>query len=97
MFREFGMLDWLGWQGAEKFDDGSNPLIWENDNVSVLITGDQIGIYFDEDGYYAIYSDMSKSEKILIGEFVVKTIDYMGLEKGIKFLEKQLKGLSKIL
>lgn len=33
--REFSRTDWMGWSGAERWPDGSNPWIVELDNLSL--------------------------------------------------------------
>jgi hypothetical protein len=38
-FRTFTKADWNAYCGAKRFEDGSEPLIWESDAITVLVDG----------------------------------------------------------
>lgn len=55
--REFTTTDWYGWQGCERFEDGSNPYISEGDEGILVVCGSNekdgravVQVYFGEDG-----------------------------------------------
>lgn len=49
-FRQFTTRDWAAWGGAEKFKDGSEPLILEGEYATLIVGGP--GAEEDEDGVY---------------------------------------------
>lgn len=67
-FREFTKEDWYGWAGAEEFTDGSQPLILETEEVTVVVSRDSICTYRDLpecDEFEPFYSLGATKEYIL--------------------------------
>ena len=54
--REFNALDWNGYAGAERFADGSEPLICVTDDYTILCDNNGVEVDFEDRVYFVTTS-----------------------------------------
>jgi hypothetical protein len=84
--KPFSQSDWYGYAGAEKFEDGSEPLIAGNDEFTIIV--DKSGIAFDicfddiQETYWANIDIANKRIAIDYADKLIQELDGM-LQQGI--------------
>lgn len=78
-FKSFDRSAWFGFAGATPFSDGSEPLIWENNQVVVVIDGNGVLIsVVNDDDCQDFYTDHgSKEANVKAGVTLVKAFRSM--------------------
>lgn len=88
--REFNKYDWMEFAGAEKFSDGSAPLIASyGDNTSVIVDKNGVQAFFmDDDCYIQAQLDIPvcKEFGIQIANKILYDIDGMTNDQVIEYL-----------
>jgi hypothetical protein len=67
----FAKEDWYGWAGAERFSDGSEPLIGDFEDRTVIVDANGVGLYigddvFTQNGTSFMYRAKGESKEHLI-------------------------------
>lgn len=65
LLREFTKIDWMGFAGAEPFQDGSSPLIAEYGELYILIDGSGLTAATFDDVEFVLNEDNSDKEYLI--------------------------------
>ena len=100
MLKEFSQTDWCGYTGAERFKDGSEPLIATRDlgnlGVTIVVDNQGIEVYLythdvDNTQVWSVYKEDYKRFKIVVSEEICRVVDSVEDESLLKeTLENQL-------